>query len=57
MMPPPKMTKNSTIANEQPEEEQVVWKDGDDLQDRIKRAIQNSKSIIHRFKSIKESRC
>jgi hypothetical protein len=56
MMPPPKMTKNSQIGSEQPEEEQVVWKDGDNLQDRIKKAILNSKSIISRFKSIKESR-
>ncbi len=52
MMPPPKMTKNSQIV-EQQEEEQVVWKDGDDLQDRIKKAILNSKSIINRFKTIK----
>jgi hypothetical protein len=55
-MAPPKMTKNSQIGSEQPEEEHVVWKDGDDLQDRIKKAIINSKSIINRFKSIKESR-
>ena len=56
MMPPPKMTKNSQIATEKPQEEQVVWKDGDDLQDRIRKAILNSKSIINRFKSIKENR-
>ena len=56
MMPPPKMAKNSQIAPEKPQEEKVVWKDGDNLQDRIKKAILNSKSIINRFKSIKESR-